>query len=104
MYSNEIGLRQPTMTSIATDSLNLKAQAGSVAGKDTAAVSSAASASDQMEISAAASQMASQANGLAGSSDVRMEKVVALQLAIQNGSYNVPAADVADKLIQSMAG
>ena len=34
--------------------------------------------------------------------DVRTEKVEALKAAINNGTYNVPAADVADKLIRNM--
>jgi negative regulator of flagellin synthesis FlgM len=37
-----------------------------------------------------------------GSSDVRMEKVAALQQAIAGGTYNVPASDVADKLISAL--
>lgn len=37
-----------------------------------------------------------------GASDVRVDKVEALQKAIASGSYSVSAAEVADKLIQSM--
>ena len=35
-------------------------------------------------------------------SDVRMDKVTALQQAIASGTYNVSASDVADKMIQSL--
>lgn len=35
-------------------------------------------------------------------SDVRMDKVTALQQAIANGTYNVSASDVADKIISSL--
>ena len=34
--------------------------------------------------------------------DIRTDKVEALKAAINNGTYNVPAADVADKLIRNM--
>ena len=37
-------------------------------------------------------------------SDVRTEKVQALQQAITSGSYHVPSSDIADKLIQSLLG
>jgi negative regulator of flagellin synthesis FlgM len=37
-------------------------------------------------------------------SDVRTEKVAALQESIANGSYNVSSADVADKMIRSLLG
>lgn len=48
----------------------------------------------------------SKAGGLAaqvfGSSDVRTEKIAALQQAIANGSYKVPSSEVAGKMIQSL--
>jgi len=37
-------------------------------------------------------------------SDVRTEKVAALQESIANGSYNVSSSDVADKMIRSLLG
>lgn len=37
-------------------------------------------------------------------SDVRTDKVAALKTAIENGTYHVPAAQVADKLISSLLG
>lgn len=35
-------------------------------------------------------------------SDVRMDKVAAIQSALQDGSYQVPASDVAQKIVESM--
>ena len=42
------------------------------------------------------------ASQLAGTSDVRMEKVAAVQQAMATGTYKVDAAKVADKIIASM--
>jgi negative regulator of flagellin synthesis FlgM len=39
-----------------------------------------------------------------GDSDVRTEKVAALQQAIAAGEYSVSSSDVADKIIQSLLG
>jgi flagellar biosynthesis anti-sigma factor FlgM len=54
--------------------------------------------SDQAKVSAAASQVSISAS----EPDVRLEKVTAIRNAIQQGSYEVPAADVAAKLISSL--
>lgn len=58
----------------------------------------AAQKGDQASLSAAAA--------LAGQdgSDVRLDKVQALQKAIASGSYNVSASDVAGKLLDALAG
>ncbi len=53
---------------------------------------------DSAKLSAAGG-MASQATD---TSDVRMDKVTALQQAIASGSYSVPASDVADKMVESL--
>lgn len=37
-----------------------------------------------------------------GGSDVRTAKIDAIQIAITNGTYNVPSSEVAGKIIQSM--
>jgi negative regulator of flagellin synthesis FlgM len=53
--------------------------------------------SDQAKLSQASSQLA-----LDPGTDVRTEKVAAIQAAIQAGTYQVPASAVAQKLIDSM--
>jgi flagellar biosynthesis anti-sigma factor FlgM len=58
-------------------------------------------AADGATLSQVGSQLATSA---ATASDVRTDKVAALKAAIDSGSYNVPAADVADKLIGNMLG
>jgi negative regulator of flagellin synthesis FlgM len=62
--------------------------------------SAGALAGDQATLSNAGSEV-SQA---AGDSGVRMEKVAAVQAALAAGTYNVPATDVAGKLIEAMLG
>lgn len=57
-------------------------------------------AADEATLSSAAS-LAAQA---APDSDVRMEKVVQVQQAMATGSYDVPASDVANKMIERMLG
>lgn len=53
---------------------------------------------DKADLSTAAGSIAQ----VLGTSDVRMEKVTALQQAIADGSYNVSSSEVADKMIQSL--
>lgn len=57
-------------------------------------------ADDRASLSSAAS-LASQA---ASASDVRMEKVTAVQQALADGTYSVSAEDVANKMISHMQG
>ena len=59
---------------------------------------SATVTADQASLSTVGGLVAAALNG----SDVRTEKVAALQQAIGNGTYNVSAADVADKLIGAL--
>jgi negative regulator of flagellin synthesis FlgM len=56
--------------------------------------------SDQATLSTAASVAAA----AAPDSDVRMEKVAEIQQALASGSYDVPAAAVAGKMIDQMLG
>jgi negative regulator of flagellin synthesis FlgM len=55
---------------------------------------------DQATLSAAASIAASSSPD----SDVRMEKVAAVQSALASGTYNVPASAVAGKMIDQLLG
>ena len=55
---------------------------------------------DQATLSSAASLAAA----AAPDSDVRMDKVAAVQQALAAGTYNVPASDVAGKMIDQMLG
>jgi flagellar biosynthesis anti-sigma factor FlgM len=67
---------------------------------DSANVAAAAKQGDAASLSGAGSLLATASN----SSDVRSSKVEALKAAIEAGTYNVPAGDVADKLMQNMLG
>ena len=60
----------------------------------------AGNSQDRTEVSTAAS-LAHQAMA---ASDVRMDKVAAVQQALANGTYQVSPADVADKVVQRMLG
>lgn len=53
---------------------------------------------DKAELSTVATQVAQSA----ATSDVRLDKVASIQSALQAGTYNVSAADVAQKIITSM--
>lgn len=55
-------------------------------------------AGDKANVSVAATQVA-QSSSI---SDVRLDKVASIQKALQSGTYHVPAADVAKKLITSL--
>lgn len=71
-----------------------KAKAGTAAG------STSASRSNQLDAAtlSVAGGLAAQAAG----SDVRVAKVAQLQQAIASGTYNVPAAAVADKMLEGL--
>jgi flagellar biosynthesis anti-sigma factor FlgM len=56
--------------------------------------------SDQATVSSAASEVSQAANG----DGVRADKVAAIQSALAQGTYNVPASAVASKLVESMLG
>jgi negative regulator of flagellin synthesis FlgM len=57
---------------------------------------------DQATLSAAASVAA--AASATPDSDVRMEKVAAIQQALASGTYNIPASEVAGKMMDHMLG
>lgn len=98
-YTNGIGNLQQALSSIApaeTKPPQQVSEAGSAATQSRAA--SAAVQADHADLSAAGGALSKALE----SSDVRMEKVQALQQAIVSGSYHVSSSDVADKLIQSL--
>ena len=55
---------------------------------------------DRATLSNAASEMSDAAAG----EGVRMDKVTAVQQALDAGTYNVPASEVASKVVDSMLG
>jgi negative regulator of flagellin synthesis FlgM len=61
-------------------------------------VSNAAGGSDQTSISSTSELL----SAALSASDVRLEKVLPLQQAIANGTYDVSSSDVAEKVIHSL--
>jgi len=75
----------------------LPAQSAVVA-KTSSTPESEAKGEDKAELSTLGTQVAQ----FAATSDVRMDKVTSIQNALQAGTYQVPALDVAKKVIASM--
>jgi len=78
---------------------------GSAAQAVSPGSASRASGSPQAAPAAAAvdsATLSAGANQLAGDQDVRMEKVAAVQQALESGTYQVSAGDLADRLMASM--
>lgn len=91
--NNLEGLKSLLGTQAATPAATQQVKGGTTAttsalGGDQATVSSAGSGVSQM----------------AGDSDVRMNKVTNIQAALATGSYDIPAALVASKVVDSMLG
>ena len=98
-YANGVGALQQVLSSItpattqATESTNASDQRGvSVASP------SSANHADQTSLSSVGGMIAHALEG----SDVRSDKVAALQQAIASGTYHVSSSDIADKMIQSL--
>jgi negative regulator of flagellin synthesis FlgM len=83
-----------------TSLLGVNAPAPATENASGAAGAGGALGADRATLSSAASGMAQSA----GDDGVRMDKVAAVQAALANGSYNVPASAVASKLVDSMLG
>ena len=94
-FTNGIGNLQQAIGTAATEAS--KPVSGGAARAKSAA-EAVSGQTDHAELSAAGSLIS---KGLDGS-DVRMDKVQALQQAIVSGSYHVSSSDVANKLIDSM--
>lgn len=95
--TNGIGNLQQTTGTAATEAVK---PVSSGAAKTGGAAQAVSQQHDHAELSAAGSLISRALNG----SDVRMDKVQALKLAIAAGSYRVSSSDVADKIIHSIIG
>ena len=73
-----------------------------VAGKGTSGARDAAQTESPSADEATLSSAASHAAKAASASDVRMDKVSQVQQAIAAGTYKVPSAEVAGKMIDHM--
>ncbi|HEY5056784.1 MAG TPA: flagellar biosynthesis anti-sigma factor FlgM [Acidobacteriaceae bacterium] len=102
-YTNGIGNTQnPFATETAATSGTAQTErTASVSLSNSAAPgTSPANAADHTKLSGFGGALAQ----VLSTSDVRMDKVTALQQAIAAGTYNVSASDVADKMIRSLLG
>lgn len=99
-YSNGIGNLQQVHGSITSATTQPATQAVETANapKRHEASSARASQSDQATLSSASGMIAHALEG----SDVRADKVAALQQAIASGSYHVSSSQVAGKMIDSL--
>lgn len=97
-YSNNIPTLPALLNTDATSSLKPVTRSTTSEAGLNAASASAAEPQDQASLSPDSTLVAKAMEG----SDVRSEKVSALQAAIASGTYNVSSSDVADKLMQSM--
>jgi negative regulator of flagellin synthesis FlgM len=89
VQNNLQGLQQLfSIQEVAANKAGASQAGGAKAGADQATLSSAASAASSVD----------------PDSDVRMEKVAAIQQALASGTYNVPASEVAGKMIDQMLG
>jgi len=87
---------QDAATHTASPAASVAGSSSSVTGvRKPESAPATAEAGDSATVSAGASQ-------LAGTSDVRMEKVAGVQQALAAGSYHVSSGDLADSLIASM--
>jgi negative regulator of flagellin synthesis FlgM len=94
-YTDGIGGLNPALNPVVGATDTQRSIPAKPAGNDPAAPEPQA---DDARLSAAGELI----NQTFGASDVRADKVEALQKAIASGSYSVSSSEVADKLIQSM--
>lgn len=97
-YTNGIGNLQQALSSIAPTQPAAQATEAAAALQQQNATRAAAKQDDQTNLSSAGGVIAHALSG----SDVRSDKVAALQQAIASGSYNVSSSDVAGKMIDSL--
>jgi flagellar biosynthesis anti-sigma factor FlgM len=96
-HTNGIG-SQPLLNNLIDRTERTAATAQSSNNPKSVTVRSVGSQGDAARLSGAGSVLAAGS----ASGDVRSDKVAALKTAINAGTYSVPTADVADKLIQTM--
>lgn len=104
-YINGIGNGQEVGGTVAaTESQNVARVAradSTVQGSGSSPVQDASAGGAPVDVTELSSASGAITQALQGS-DVRGDKVAALQQAIAMGTYNIPAADVADKLVNAM--
>lgn len=76
------------------------AEQPAIQGKAGQVAQGGAFSADHATLSNAASEIAQ----AAGEDGVRMEKVAAIQSALESGTYSVPASAVASKVVEAMLG
>jgi flagellar biosynthesis anti-sigma factor FlgM len=96
-YNNGLGSLQPGFSTTDVSATARTEQSKST--QTSAAGSTASSGVDQASLSSTGGLIA---QALSSESDVRMDKVTALQSTIAAGTYNVPASSVADKLMSAL--
>lgn len=99
-YANGVGALQQVLSSMTPATTTQATESTAVPNQGDTSVANAgrANQADRTNLSSAGG-MISQA--LAGS-DVRSDKVAALQQTIASGTYNVSSSDVAGKMIESL--
>lgn len=97
-YTNGIGSLQQALSSIAPTQPAAQATESTEVSQQRKAAAAPAKQADQTSLSSAGGMIAHALEG----SDVRTDKVAALQKAIASGSYNVSSSDVAGKMIDSL--
>jgi negative regulator of flagellin synthesis FlgM len=98
-YTNGLnGLGTVTGAIETTENVKVQGKGAAVSGSPQQVSNTNVQHADQAQLSTAAGSIAQ----VLGTSDVRTDKVQALQQAIASGSYNVPSSAVADKMIESM--
>lgn len=99
-YANGVGTLQQVLSSITPATTQATESANAPNQRNVAVVANAerANPADQTSLSSTSGMIAHVLSG----SDVRPEKVAALQQAIALGSYSISSSDLAGKMIQSL--
>lgn len=98
--SNSVNSISKNSISSLTPAENQPVSAVSSAQSSAAPAGGSAPAADHATVSAAGTGISQSSGG----SDVRADKVAAVQQALANGTYNIPAEAVASSVVNSMLG